>query len=106
MPFVEWEQRMPPVEFLPAARRDYDESFDWYAARSPLAAVRFTNAVEFALSQIAADPERFAAVDDIHRGCALQHFPYRVIYRVHMDQIVIVAVAHAKRQPDYWKKRQ
>jgi len=45
---------MKPVDYLPCARRDYDDSFDWYAKRSTIAAERFSNAVDAALKRIAA----------------------------------------------------
>jgi plasmid stabilization system protein ParE len=96
---------MLPVDFLPAAHHDFDESFDWYAERNPQAAMQFANAVDAALSMIAASPQRFAAIDNIHRGCSINHFPFRIVYRVTTDRIVVVAVAHAKREPGYWKKR-
>ena len=96
---------MLPVDYLPGARRDFDESFDWYAARSTQAAVRFTNAVDVALSTMAADPERFAAVDDLHRECRVRRFPFRIVYRVIETRILVVAIAHAKRRPGYWKDR-
>ena len=54
---------MLPVDYLPGARRDFDESFDWYAERSKQAAERFVNAVDAALTVIAAYPQRFAEID-------------------------------------------
>jgi toxin ParE1/3/4 len=96
---------MLPVDFLPGARRDFDESFDWYAARSSEAAIRFVNAVDSALAELARDPERFVAVDDRHRAYPVNRFPFRVVYRVAGQRIVVVALAHAKRRPDYWKNR-
>lgn len=96
---------MKPVDLLPAARRDYDESFDWYASRSLLAAERFERAVEKALRQISENPERFAMVGQDHRGCALERFPFRLIYRIDPERILVVAVAHAKRRPNYWTRR-
>jgi plasmid stabilization system protein ParE len=96
---------MLPVDYLPGARADFDESFDWYAERSPNAAVHFLNAVESALTLIAADPQRFSARDDIHRECPVRRFPFRIIYRITEDRILVVAIAHAKRHPDYWKHR-
>jgi plasmid stabilization system protein ParE len=96
---------MLPVDYLPEARRDFDESFDWYAARSAQAALGFTNAVDAALSAIAADPQRFAAIDDSHRVSPTGRFPFRIVYRVAADRIVVVAIAHAKRRPGYWKGR-
>jgi len=96
---------MLPVDYLPGARRDFDESFDWYAQRSAPAAVRFVNAVDAALRAVAANPERFAAVDALHRECPVRRFPFRIIYRVVEGRVVVVAVAHAKRRPGYWKDR-
>jgi plasmid stabilization system protein ParE len=96
---------MLPVDYLPEARRDFDESFDWYAERSDHAAVRFANAVDVALAAIADDPKRFAAIDEIHRECPMARFPFHVIYRVAADRVVVVAIAHAKRRPGYWKGR-
>ncbi len=96
---------MLPVDYLPGARRDFDESFDWYAERSTQAAVRFANAVDAALTAVAADPTRFAAMDGMHRECRVKTFPFRVVYRVAEDSVVVVAIAHAKRRPGYWRDR-
>jgi plasmid stabilization system protein ParE len=96
---------MLPVDYLLGARQDFDESFDWYATRSTEAAVRFDTAVDAALSAIAADPHRFEALDDIHRACPVARYPFRVVYRVESDRILVVAIAHAKRRPGYWKSR-
>lgn len=68
----EQRSRMLPVDYLPEARIDFDESFDWYAERSTQAAVRFANAVDAALSAIATSPERFASVDEVHQECPVK----------------------------------
>ncbi len=96
---------MLPIDFLPGARRDFDDSLDWYAERSKQASVRFAGAVDAAPSPIAAHPKRFAAVDDLHRECPVGQFPFRIVYRVGAECIVVVAVAHAKRRPKFWKDR-
>jgi plasmid stabilization system protein ParE len=96
---------MLAVNYLPGARRDFDESFDWYAARSLQAAIRFTDAVDAALSTVAANPERFAAADGMHRECPVRRFPFRIVYRVVENRVLVVAIAHAKRRPGYWKAR-
>jgi len=96
---------MLPVDYLPGARRDFDESFDWYLERSPQAAVRFANAVDAALVHVAGDPTRFAAIDTIHRECPVRKFPFRIVYRLVENRVLVVAVAHAKRRPGYWRDR-
>jgi plasmid stabilization system protein ParE len=96
---------MMPVDLLPGARRDFDDSLDWYTARSTVAAEQFSSAIDATLATIAADPTRFAAVDAIHRDCLVPRFPYRIIYRIEPTQILVVAIAHAKRRPGFWKAR-
>ena len=39
------------------------------------------------------------------RRALVPRFPYQVVYRLRPDEIVIVAVAHLKRRPGYWKIR-
>jgi plasmid stabilization system protein ParE len=96
---------MMPVDYLPGARRDFDESFDWYAERSTVAAERFSSAVDAALNRIAASPQQFALIDRLHRECIVRRFPFRIVYRVESNRILVVAVAHAKRRPGYWTHR-
>jgi mRNA-degrading endonuclease RelE of RelBE toxin-antitoxin system len=39
------------------------------------------------------------------RRCRLRRFPYGLIYAIDRGDILIVAVAHAHRRPDYWRDR-
>ena len=39
------------------------------------------------------------------RSCRVERFPYRLYYVEESNRIVVVAVAHASRHPDYWKTR-
>jgi plasmid stabilization system protein ParE len=92
---------MLAVDLLPAARYDFQESFDWYARQSPETAARFTKAVDTALKYVATDPQRFAVVRDRYRECPVKRFPFRIIE----NRILVLAIAHAKRRPSYWKDR-
>jgi plasmid stabilization system protein ParE len=96
---------MIPVDLLPAARHDFDESFNWYAQRSVAAAGKFSIAFDDTLHLIAESPELFAGIDSVHRACLVKHFPYRIVYRIERTRVVVVAVAHAKRRPGFWKGR-
>jgi hypothetical protein len=35
----------------------------------------------------------------------LRRFPFGLLYAIETERIVIVAVAHLKRRPGYWKDR-
>ena len=39
------------------------------------------------------------------RRLLLKVFPYRIIYRVEGEEIVVYAVAHVRRRPGYWRQR-
>lgn len=93
------------VEYLSGARADFDESFDWYAKRSARAAIRFVLAVDKAIELIAADPGRFPKTYAGCRYCSLKRYPFTVVFREEIDRLVIVAMAHAKRRPGYWRRR-
>ena len=96
---------MLPIEYLPGARRDFDESFDWYAKREIQVAMRFANAINSALVEVATNPARFASVDGAHHESALKKFPFRIVFRLVANRVLVVAVAHAKRRPGYWMGR-
>jgi len=36
----------------------------------------------------------------------LNRFPYAIVYKIYRDELIIVfAIMHMKRKPDYWEKR-
>jgi hypothetical protein len=43
--------------------------------------------------------------DPVVRSKGVSGFPYRVVYFVDGDLLTVVAVAHAKRRPGYWRDR-
>lgn len=89
-----------------AAEAEYAAAADWYAIRSLAAADGFTEAVAAAFRGILARPEWGAACDDDHRLVIVRGYPYQIIYRMAADNLVlVVAVAHCSRRPDYWAGR-
>lgn len=51
------------------------------------------------------DPVTGAAVSPAARRMRLRRFPYYVVYRERESEVQIVAFAHARRQPGYWRSR-
>ena len=93
------------VEFDDDARCEFDDAVNWYAARNEGAALGLVSEVDAAIDAIVADPGRFLRT---YAGCQmrrLKRYPYCVVYYRHNDIIRIVAVAHAKRRPGYWRSR-
>lgn len=88
------------------AEQDYNDSFQWYAARSQEAAVGFEAEFERALDAITANPDTYPYCDDRHRFYLLKRYPFQIIYRAKTEgRWLIVAVAHTRRRPGYWLNR-
>jgi plasmid stabilization system protein ParE len=93
------------IRFKSDATVELESALNWYAARSPDAEHAFAAAIDEALRQIIKTPNRFAAMPKGYRAYRLDRFPYQVVYRVEGGALEIVAVAHAKRRPGYWRRR-
>jgi hypothetical protein len=62
--------------------------------------------VDRILETIASQPERYGWFDDDFREAGLLRFPYSVVYRVEASgDVLVMAVAHASREPGYWQGR-
>jgi plasmid stabilization system protein ParE len=91
--------------FHPEARVDFRESALWYRERSPQAAAHFRATVSHSVLAIAKVPQHYPAYLYGTRRCVLRTFPFSIIYLDDPDAVNIVAVAHHKRRPGYWKLR-
>jgi plasmid stabilization system protein ParE len=94
-----------PLEILPAALAEGEEAARWYAERDPRVAARFAEQLEAALNRIAEAPYRWPVYLHGTRRVRLTRFPYLVAYREEATRILVVAIAHDKRRPGYWRKR-
>jgi plasmid stabilization system protein ParE len=93
------------IAFHPEAAAEVKAAFTWYRARSVRAAVSFLKALEEALGAIAASPERWPLFAQGYRRNLLRRFPYAVVYRQISGGIEVMAVAHGRRRPGYWRSR-
>jgi toxin ParE1/3/4 len=93
------------VEFHEAASLEFEAAFAWYFERSERAALRFAREVERAVTSISEAPERFSAGVRGTRRFRLKRFPFALVYRELPSTIEVIAVAHGRRRPGYWKTR-
>jgi plasmid stabilization system protein ParE len=77
---------------------------DWYFKRSPKAAEAFLSEIGASLAQIATHPQLCSICTKNTRKRVLEKFPYSVIFQ-EKDEVILVAVVHAKRRPSYWRIR-
>ncbi len=93
------------LEYLEQAVVDAEASARWYADRSPTASARFSAELDEAEAAILERPEAWPSGEAGTRRYLLRRFPFSVIYRAEGSKIVIIAIAHARRRPGYWKAR-
>lgn len=92
-------------EFLPEAEQEFREATRYYEAEASGVGVAFVAEVRKAVRSIIENPYAAAAVGAGIRRTVLKHFPYDILYAVEPDLIMVVAVAHQKRRPQYWHSR-
>jgi plasmid stabilization system protein ParE len=93
------------IEFDGRAYSEAQKAVRWYAKRSRGVAIRFAVALEASLMKISQAPESFPVYLAGTRVLGVPRFPYMIIYLHSGDAIKVVAFAHAKRRPGYWRKR-
>lgn len=93
------------VVFHPGASEDYAEAFGWYYARGTALAYEFEREIERGIRLIYPNPLRWPQFDAERRRLVVRKFPYSIIYELHGEEVVVLAVAHGKRKPYYWLDR-
>src|SRR4051794_7575305 len=97
---------MVTVRFHRLAEREYQKAFRWYRKRSERAANSFEERMQEAVDDIAANPLQWPAWDDDHRWVSVRGFPFFLYYRILSETAaVVMAVAHGRRRPGYWRRR-
>lgn len=91
----------------PEAAAELGEAASFYAehAHKELG-LAFIAEFERSINLLSDSPELGAVWRGAARRLPLRRFPYSVIYRLSEGTIQVVAVAHQRRRPGYWKKRQ
>ena len=94
-----------PIVFRLEAQTEFDEAFDWYEQQQAGLGVDFLSCVAEVLERINSMPESCAVVFQDVRRAIVKKFPYSVLYQIEVDQIVVLAVFHSKRDPKIWQAR-
>ena len=99
------------LTFLQAALDELRAAASWYEERGAGVGLRFLDAVAGTARRIADNPGLGALWTSEHLGGSeirripLATFPYLLVYQTRGDRIVVIAVAHSRRRPGYWRSR-
>lgn len=93
------------ILFHPEAESDVFQAFCWYEEKMPGLGARFRLSLDAALSAIQVRPEAYPIVHKQVRRALLRRFPYGVFFLVIGEDILVLAVSHASRDPRHWRQR-
>ena len=95
------------VKFLKIAETELNDAFEYYESLQSGLGYRFITEVELSKTRICNFPLSYEGIGKYSRRCLVQKFPYGLIYQYIESQkeILIVAVSHLHRKPDYWSER-
>ncbi|MBI4027832.1 MAG: type II toxin-antitoxin system RelE/ParE family toxin [Verrucomicrobia bacterium] len=93
------------IEFLPEAREEFFEASVYYETKEKGLGIRFRDEVAHVLEHVSSDPYLWRERDNGYRRVNCPVFPYYIAYFIRENSVIIAAVAHGHREPEYWKKR-
>ena len=97
---------MKTAIFHDAAISELNEAVEYYDSQCTGLGREFRLAAESAVEQITAHPNRWPKYKNTAvRHCLVRRFPYVIFYLDEPNRLWILAVAHARRRPGYWKSR-
>jgi len=89
------------------ASEELEAAVRWYETQRRGLGAEFYAAMVDCLDRIKAHPESGVAVfgDPEVRRALVTRFPYQVVYRLRSSDLLILAFAHLRRRPGFWKHR-
>jgi len=94
-----------PYAFHPDADAEFEEAALFYETRVIGLGKFFAAEVERTIALVRDFPEAGSGMGrNLHR-VLVARFPYSIVYRYEAGSILIVAVAHQRRRPGYWRRR-
>jgi plasmid stabilization system protein ParE len=91
--------------YLPGYREDLKSAYLWYEEQQPGLGRRFREVSRVTIRRIKENPFLFQGYAEDVRRAHLFGFPYGIFYRIKEDVVVIVALQHLHRDPEYIASR-
>ncbi|MBT8125344.1 MAG: type II toxin-antitoxin system RelE/ParE family toxin [Gammaproteobacteria bacterium] len=94
------------VSFLEPAELELDDAFHYYQSTLEGLGYELINEIEHSIDRIKKFPKAYQEIGKYSRRCLVHRFPYGLIYQFKGNEILIVAVSHLHRNPEYWLSRE
>ena len=96
---------MKPIQFHPDAEAELVASAAYYEEQQKDLGKRFLTSIQNSLNRIRINPLLYPAIKTDVRRSTTKTFPFDILFKALPEKIVIVAVMHQHRNPNYWKNR-
>ena len=84
------------------AKQEFEDAQQFYELQQAGLGLRFKNEIKLALLRIQQFPEAWPLErEEIHKYL-IHKFPYKILYGIQENKILILAFAHQHRDPFYW----
>jgi len=90
---------------MPKAEEDIETSYTWYEERRTGLGHDFVLNLESGFEEILKDPYKFKVEYKSVRKHLIKRFPFKIIYIVEDQKVIIIGVLHGKRNPEIIKDR-
>jgi hypothetical protein len=95
----------PNLDFHPRAIVEARAARRRYARIIAALAEQYVAELDHAVNQIATAPAQWPPYLHGTRFYRLRRFPFLIVYRETAWGVQVVAIAHARRRPSYWRRR-
>lgn len=93
------------VVFSRVAEIELKDVVDYYNEQREGLGFEFANEVKQTIDRIKGFMNSWPKISENTRRARTNRFPYGIIYSYNNEKIMIIAVMHLHRKPDYWKSR-
>jgi plasmid stabilization system protein ParE len=90
------------VVFSKLASLELEDTIAFYETEQAGLGFRFKEEIKSSILRIKEHPEAWSIERGEIRKALLHRFPYKILYAIEKEKIIILAIAHQHRKPNYW----
>ncbi len=93
------------ILFDALAEKEFNEAIEYYDIQMEGLGKQLKDEIRQALRILQRFPESGPVERGVIRRIKVQKFPYKILYTLLDDIILVIAIAHLHREPYYWVER-
>ena len=90
------------IVFSKLASLELEDAIAFYETELAGLGFRFKEEIKSSILRIKEHTEAWSIERGEIRKALLHRFPYKILYAIEKEKIIILAIAHQHRKPNYW----